>query len=115
LNYIRDDGFHASAGGVAQYAVYTAFAVRVSETITASLSRCFPAILISSMRSWDLPNGSFTGGKTTYAAFTTGFTITPSIPPNPFGIKQVIMRPEVRYDTSLKRTTPFGGSTKDSE
>ena len=61
------------------------------------------------------PNGSYCGGVTTYGAVTVGLNITPSVPTNPLGIKQIIMRPEIRYDTSLNNTTPFATGTKGSQ
>jgi hypothetical protein len=122
LNYIRDDGFHATGGGAAQYAVYTIndwlkFGVRgeIWRDNNSFFVAAFPGNFDFVNAELGLPNGSFTGGSTTYAEVTTGFTITPSVPTNPLGIKQVIMRPEIRYDTSLNGTTPFGGGTKSSQ
>jgi hypothetical protein len=124
LNYIRDDGFHADGGGVAQYLVYTInnwlkFGARAEiwrdNRAAGFFVGAFPGNFDFVNAELELPNGSYTGGATTYAEFTTGFTIMPSVPTNPFGIKQVIMRPEVRYDTSLNGTTPFATGTKGSQ
>ena len=122
VNYIRDDGFNASGGGVAQYVVYTIndwlkFGVRGEVWCDNNnfFVAAYPGNFDFVNAELGLPNGSFTGGSTTYAEFTTGFTITPSVPANPLGIKQVVIRPEIRYDSSLNGTTPFGGGTKSSE
>jgi Putative beta-barrel porin-2, OmpL-like. bbp2 len=50
---------------------------------------------------------------TTYLSLTTGVTITPEVPKNPY-IANVILRPELRWDTTLNDTTPFAGGTKRS-
>ncbi|MEW6438335.1 MAG: outer membrane beta-barrel protein [Pseudomonadota bacterium] len=60
------------------------------------------------------PNTVYCGPPTTYFEFTAGLNITPTIPSSVPFVKAVIFRPEVRYDTSLNGTTPFGvpsGST----
>ena len=62
-----------------------------------------------------MPNGSYGGGRTTYGALTVGLNLTPTVPANPFGIKQITMRPEIRYDASLNNTTPFATGTKSSQ
>jgi hypothetical protein len=46
-------------------------------------------------------------GPATYAEFTAGVNITPTIPASVPFIKGVIFRPEVRYDTTLDGSTPF--------
>ena len=51
---------------------------------------------------------------TTYMSFTVGTTITPELPKNPY-IANIILRPEVRWDTTLNNTTPFAGGTKKSQ
>jgi hypothetical protein len=48
------------------------------------------------------------GGDTTYFEITGGFTIKPPLPKPWAGL---LIRPEVRYDTSLNNTTPFGQNT----
>jgi hypothetical protein len=50
---------------------------------------------------------------TTYLALTVGTTITPELPKNPY-VANVILRPELRWDTTLNDTTPFAGGTKRS-
>ncbi|MGA9826582.1 MAG: outer membrane beta-barrel protein [Methylocystis sp.] len=51
---------------------------------------------------------------TTYMSFTVGTTITPELPKNPY-VANIILRPEVRWDTTLNNTTPFAGGTKKSQ
>ena len=51
---------------------------------------------------------------TTYFSLTTGVTITPQVPKNPY-VANVILRPELRWDTTLNDTTPFAGGTKRSQ
>lgn len=48
------------------------------------------------------------GQGTSYLALTAGVTITPEVPKNPF-ITGVIIRPELRWDTSVNGTAPFFG------
>lgn len=49
------------------------------------------------------------GGATTYGTLTVGFAIKPPVPKELDGL---VLRPEIRYDTSLNGTTPFGAGTK---
>ncbi len=51
---------------------------------------------------------------TTYLSLTAGVTITPQVPKNPY-IANVILRPELRWDTTLNNVTPFAGGTKRSQ
>ena len=50
---------------------------------------------------------------TTYFSLTTGVTITPELPKNNW-VKNVILRPEVRWDTTMNGMAPFAGGTKRS-
>ncbi|MFL5043372.1 MAG: porin [Xanthobacteraceae bacterium] len=122
LNYIRDDGFRAEGYGVAQYVTY-----QVNDWLK----------LVGRGEIWRDNNGFFVaafpgnldfvraehgdplavvigGGRTTYGALTAGATLTPTLPPNPY-VKNLIIRPEIRYDTSLNDTTPFAAGTKGSQ
>jgi len=49
------------------------------------------------------------GNGTTYFEATLGATITPEVPANDW-VKNVILRPEVRWDRAFNGTTPFFGS-----
>jgi hypothetical protein len=51
---------------------------------------------------------NLSGGDTTYFEITGGVTIKPPLP-KPFA--GLLIRPEVRYDTSLNNTTPFQQNT----
>jgi len=55
---------------------------------------------------------AFGGGATTYGALTLGLNIKPPVPKTFDGL---VIRPEIRYDTSLNGTTPFGAGTKSSQ
>jgi putative OmpL-like beta-barrel porin-2 len=48
------------------------------------------------------------GGRTTYGAIIVGITIKP---PKPTLIKNLMIRPEIRYDRSLNGTHPFNDSS----
>ncbi|WP_024882245.1 outer membrane beta-barrel protein [Methylosinus sp. LW3] len=48
------------------------------------------------------------GVGTSYLGLTAGLTITPEVPKNPF-ITGLILRPELRWDTSVNGTAPFFG------
>jgi hypothetical protein len=48
------------------------------------------------------------GQGTSYLALTLGTTITPELPKMPY-ISGIIMRPELRWDTSVNGTAPFFG------
>ncbi len=113
LNYIRDDGFHASGGGVAQYFGYKindVFKVVGRAEIWADHNaffiNAFPGNLDFVNSELGLPATIISGGKTTYGALTIGLNITPEVPKGS-PIKALIFRPEIRFDTSLNNTKPF--------
>ena len=54
--------------------------------------------------------GTVGGGSTTYGALTVGMNLKPTIP-KPFSL---VIRPEVRVDTSLNNTRPFNNSSNRS-
>lgn len=56
---------------------------------------------------------TFSGGRTTYGGFTVGVNIKPAMQ-IPL-VSSLLIRPEVRYDTSLNNTKPFGDNTKGSQ
>lgn len=53
------------------------------------------------------------GNGTTYFGATLGATITPELPKNDW-VKNLILRPEVRWDKALNGTSPFFGSLNGS-
>ena len=122
MNYIRDDGFRATGGGVAQYAEYT-INDKVKIVARGELWRddngFFGAAYPGNLDFVKAEHGDPTavvigGGNTTYGELTAGLTITPIIPANPY-VTKLIIRPEIRYDASLNGTTPFGAGTKSSQ
>ena len=52
------------------------------------------------------PAPGFNNVGTTYFSLTAGVTVTPELPKNDW-IKNIILRPEVRYDTVLNSAQPF--------
>jgi hypothetical protein len=113
LNYIRDDGFNVSGGGVAQYFGYKindVFKVVGRAEIWADPNtffvNAFPGNLDFVNSELGLPATVISGGKTTYGSLTLGLNITPEVPKGGL-IKALIFRPEIRFDTSLNNTKPF--------
>src|SRR6266508_484227 len=113
LNYIRDDGFNVSGGGVAQYFAYKFNDVyklvgraEIWADPNAFFVNAFPGNLDFVNAELGLPATVISGGKTTYGALTLGLNITPEVPKGGL-IKAVIFRPEIRFDTSLNNTKPF--------
>jgi hypothetical protein len=122
LNYIRDDGLHASGGGIAQYAAYS-----VSDWLTVigrgEIWRDDHGTFVASFRTpFDFtdaqrglptaPGNVVSGGKTTYGALTLGLNLKPPVPKVFDGL---VIRPEVRFDQSLNGTHPFSDSKKDHQ
>jgi outer membrane receptor protein involved in Fe transport len=121
LNYVRDDGLSAQAGGAAEYLTYP-----VSRTVTLGLRAEFwrdaegvfvagyPGNLDYINAEEGLPSGAFHPGPATYGALTAGVNFRPTgLPPL---IDGLTVRPEVRYDRVLAGTGGFGdrpGADKD--
>lgn len=122
VNYARDDGFNADGYGVAQYAVYTVndwLKIAGRAEIWRDNKGFFVAAYPGNLDFVKFERGDPTavaigGGATTYGALTAGLTITPPVPKNSF-FTGLIVRPEIRYDTSMNGTTPFGAGTKRSQ
>ncbi len=122
LNFARDDGFRATGGGVAQYIAYTVndwLKLVGRGEIWRDNNGFFVAAYPGNLDFVKFEHGDPTavvigGGRTTYGALTAGLAITPPVPTNPY-IKNLIIRPEIRYDTSLNGTTPFAAGTKGSQ
>jgi outer membrane receptor protein involved in Fe transport len=129
LNYVRDDGLRAEAGGIAQYLTYR-FSPVVSAGARAEVWRDaqgafvagYPGNLDYVDAEQGLPNGAFRPGAATYGELTVGLNIRPMLDlrlgdrpiDSPFG--QVIIRPEIRYDRVLAGASGFGsrpGSARD--
>jgi Putative beta-barrel porin-2, OmpL-like. bbp2 len=124
LNYIRDDGFNADGYGVAQYAMYKfndlfrlVGRAEIWRDNTGFFVASYPGYLDFVKVQHGDPSGILkSGGATTYMGLTLGLNITPTVPePASRFIKGLIFRPEVRFDSSLNGTTPFGGGTSGSQ
>ena len=120
LNYIRDDGFNATGGGVAQYATYTIndwLKITGRGEIWRDNNSFFVFSFPGNLDYVGFEHGNplavaISGGPTTYGALTVGLAIKPAVPKQ---LEGLVIRPEVRYDTSLNNTMPFGGGTKGSQ
>ena len=116
LNYIRDDGFDASGGGVAQSFAYT-----INDVLSAGIrgevwrdSKGFFVGAFPGNRDFvnaekGLPATIIGYGPTTYAAITAGVNLKfkASGP-----LKGLTFRPEVRYDWTLNSSRPFSAGTR---
>jgi putative OmpL-like beta-barrel porin-2 len=122
LNYIHDDGLHASGGGIAQYAAYS-----VNDWLTVigrgEIWRDDNGAFVASFQTpFDFantqrglptaPGSVVSGGKTTYGALTLGLNLKPPVPKAFDGF---VIRPEVRYDQALNGTHPFNDSKMDHQ
>lgn len=115
LNYIRDDGFDVSGGGVAQYFTYSlndqvGFGVRgeIWRDGDGFFVAAFPGNRDFVNAERGFPATVIGGGKTTYGAITAGINFRPL----PGHAGTLLIRPEVRYDSSLNNTTPFAAGTR---
>ena len=115
VNYIKDDGFAASGGGVAQYFTY-ALNAQVSAAVRAEVWRdaqgfyvaAFPGNQDAINLQKGLPNTSYGAGTATYGALTLGMNFKPTGMPKM--IDGLTIRPEVRYDRALAGGLPFNGN-----
>jgi len=120
LNYIRDDGFNATGGGVAQYVSYQIndwLKITGRGEIWRDNNGFFVASFPGNLDFVYIEHGNplgvaISGGSTTYGALTLGLGIKPPVPKE---LEGLTIRPEIRYDASLNNTTPFGGGTKSSQ
>jgi Putative beta-barrel porin-2, OmpL-like. bbp2 len=127
LNYIRDDGYKVSGGGVSEQLVYAksdyvSFGLRaeVWDDAQGYFVSAFPGhydfvLNELGLGSIKTSNGKITANTsvfsnvpTTYGALTLGmnykFKLKGTLPTKNFGI---LLRPEVRYDASLGSSKPF--------
>jgi len=120
LNYIRDDGYNADGGGVAQYFGYAIndwLKVVGRGEIWRDDKGFFVASYPGNLDFVKTEHGdptaiAFSGGATTYGAISLGLNIKPPV----WSVFEgTVIRPEVRYDASLNNTTPFGAGTKSSQ
>ena len=129
VNYVRDDGLKADAGGVAQYVSYVlgptlsvGARAEVWRDTRGAFVAGYPGNLDYADAELGLPNGAFKTGPATYGEATLGLNFRPRLSfehggraiDSPFG--QVTIRPEVRYDRVLAGVSGFGskvGSARD--
>lgn len=105
LNYVRDDGLRAEAGGFAQYAVYT-LGPRLSIAGRAELWRDdkgvfvarFPGVNDAFNAQLGLASGAQLVGAATYLSLTAGISWRPWKRGGAAGVR---LRPELRYDRAL--------------
>ncbi len=115
LNYIRDDGFAATGGGVVQYFTY-ALTAQASAAIRAEVWRdsqgfyvaAYPGNQDAINLQKGLPNTSYGAGPVTYGAITLGLNLKPAHLPKL--VDGLTIRPEIRYDRALAGGTPFDGN-----
>jgi hypothetical protein len=115
-NYTRDNGLGDETYGAAGYASYQTpidwlkinGRAEVLRDDTGAIVGAFPGVFDFVNAEHGYLNTEITGPPTTYLELTGGLNITPTIPSSIPYLKGVIFRPEVRYDTSLNGTTPFG-------
>ncbi len=118
LNWVRDDAFAADGYGVAGYAMYKfndAFKLVGRAEIWRDNNGFFVAAYPTPLDAVKTEHGDpsatiIPGTITTYSEFTLGLNITPPLPSTRF-VKALIVRPEVRFDTSLNNTLPFAAGT----
>jgi hypothetical protein len=120
LNYIRDDGLHAIGYGGAQYAVYKLndqFSLVGRGEVWRDNNGAFVAAVPGSLDFVNaqrglLPATTISGGRTTYGALTFGVNYKPEVPK---AIEGFVIRPEIRYDSSLNGTKPFNAGKSDHQ
>ncbi|MDB5483019.1 MAG: hypothetical protein JWO83_4072 [Caulobacteraceae bacterium] len=121
LNYIKDDGFSASGGGVAQYFTYPLSSI-VTAGLRAEVWRDNNAFFVAAFPGnndfvnveYGRPSTAYNFGPSTYGALTFGLNIKPAKMPKE--IDGLTVRPEIRYDRILAGAAQFGdppGSSKD--
>jgi hypothetical protein len=121
LKYIKDDGFNAAGGGVAEYLTYP-----LSSIVTAGLRgevwrdnngffvAGFPKNSDFVNAEYGRPNNSYNFGPATYGELTLGLNIKPAKMPKE--IDGLTVRPEIRWDHIYAGHGQFGdplGSSKD--
>ena len=119
LNYIKDDGFHAQAYGLAQYAAYTIndnLSVAARAEVYRDANGFFVAAFPNPLDFVNLEKGEpaqvLSAGKTTYGELTLGLTYKPDVPD---AITGAMIRPELRFDRALDGGRPFNNFTDKSQ
>ncbi len=116
LNFIHDDGLHASGGGFAQYLAYALSdqwsvigRAEVWRDAQGAFVAEFPANFDAVNAARGFPNTAASGGSTTYGELTLGLNWKPAVPS---AIAGFVLRPEVRVDDALNGTKPFDNGTR---
>jgi outer membrane receptor protein involved in Fe transport len=122
LNYVKDEGLRAEAGGVAETLTYplsktvaAGFRAEVWRDAAGAFVAGYPGNLDYVDAEEGLPNTSYRGGPATYGELTFGLNIKPAniwrkirpLANGPFD--ELTLRPEVRYDRALSGGSPFDG------
>jgi hypothetical protein len=115
-NWIHDDYFKADAYGAAQYVSYTLndqFTLNARGEVYRDQNNFFVGAFPNSLgfinSQLGKPATIVTAAKaTTYSEITLGFTYKV---PVPAPVSALLLRPEVRYDSSLNGTKPFNSGT----
>jgi hypothetical protein len=110
-NYIQDDGLRAIGYGMAQYAVYKindhwSLAARAElwRDNAGAFVAAFPGNFDYVNSERGLAYNYIPVPRTTYGELTIGATYKPAVPK---AIDGLMIRPELRYDTSLNNTRAF--------
>ena len=115
LNYIKDDGFNAKGGGVAEYLTYALSSITTAG-LRAEVWRDAQGFYVAGFPGNEdyvnaelgRPNSSYGAGPATYGALTFGLNIKPTKLPKM--IDGLTLRPEIRYDRALSSGRPFSGA-----
>jgi hypothetical protein len=115
VNFIHDDGLHASGGGIAQYLTYALSdhwsvigRAEVWRDAEGAFVAKFPANFDFVNAERGFPNTAVSGGHTTYGELTLGVNYKPAVPK---AIEGFVIRPELRFDDALNGTKPFNNGT----
>lgn len=120
VNFVRDDGLKAQAGGAAEYLSY-ALSPKLAAAIRAEVWRdaegafvaAYPGNLDYLDAEAGLANGAYRFGPATYGEITVGLRIKTDglgrILPSDSPLGELTLRPELRYDRVLAGAAPFGG------
>lgn len=102
MNYIRDDGFHAQAYGIAGYGIYTIndnLSVAARGEVFRDANGFFVGAFPNPLDFVNVEKGEpaqvIGNGKATYGAITLGLTYKPEVPD---AIAGTMIRPELRVD-----------------
>ncbi len=115
-NWIHDDYYKADAYGAAQYVSYALndhITLNARGEIYRDQNNFFVAAYPNSLgpvnAQLGFPATLVTAAKaTTYSEITLGFTYKPTVPAP---VSNLLLRPEIRYDSSLNGTKPYNGGT----